>query len=205
MVPTVGHFPFPFLNATSTFISLNTSGCASGRPMQYRIVLRFSKCQHGSKGGYLHPASQGGLSLLDQTSSPESAGRTCGRWWPAGCWVVQCHLHKEQWCDAEALWIALAESVCFVFGKPWNWSDAENNAVWCVRGVFPPLPSSKKLWTVVLSLLQGKLPPLDKSVSSLKSLAQPLSLSRADGTCFTLLKPAHGNTPPFIVASKVKA
>lgn len=74
----------------------------------------------------------------------------------------------------------------------------------CISGGFPSLPSRKKL-TAVLSLLQGKLPMPDKFVPSLKSSAQPQSLSRAVGTCPTFLKPVRGNTTPFLVNSKVKA
>lgn len=79
--------------------------------------------------------------------------------------------------------------------------------MWCVRGWGDGVslsPSSMKLWTVVLSSLQGKLPMPDEFESSLKSSAQPWFLSRT-GHAGTWLSPACGNTTPFAVSSKVKA
>lgn len=56
----------------------------------------------------------------------------------------------------------------------------------------------------MLSLLHGKLPAADKFVSSLRSSAQPQSLSGAVRTCLTFLKPTHVNMSQFLETSEVK-
>lgn len=99
----------------------------------------------GQKMVLVIKASQGELSISDQSSSPESTGPTCGRWQPAGHLVVQCHLHEEQQRDAEALWTALAESVHVFFSV-----NHKTEVMWRITPCsvsgedFPPLPSSKK-------------------------------------------------------------
>lgn len=54
------------------------------------------------------------------------------------------------------------------------------------------------------SLLHGKLPAADKFVSSLRSSAQPQSLSGTVGTCLTFLKPTDVNMTQFLETSEVK-
>ena len=75
VVPTAGHFPFPFLHASSTLISLKTSWCASGMHSQYKIALRFTEWR--SKGGYLYKhlnkSSLFWTSLLAQSQQDVSA------------------------------------------------------------------------------------------------------------------------------------